>query len=233
MTLFGSSWPTRSSLSPLGPDTTRYVLQSAPLTGITEVFAGSPAVAYELQVGLCMPTCQSRGLRMPKAMGFSLIELLIVVAIILLIAAIAIPNFLRAKISANESSAAGAIRAIASSQIVYFNTYPTVGYAATLTDLGGAAPCTPGPSSACLLDNAVSSAVPGSSGKSGYQFQSTGLSNGGLINSNYVTGATPLSVGLSGNRNLCATDIQVLRAQPGGGLPVTTLAACAGYPSTP
>jgi type IV pilus assembly protein PilA len=166
--------------------------------------------------------------------GFSLVELLIVVAIILLIAAIAIPNFLRARISANESSAAGAVRAIASSQIVYFNSYPSIGYAATLTDLGGVAPCTPSPTSACLLDNAVSSAIPGSNGKSGYQFQSTGINNGGLINSNYVTGATPLSVGLSGYRNLCATDIQVLRMQLSvGGPPVTTLAACAAYPLTP
>jgi type IV pilus assembly protein PilA len=169
--------------------------------------------------------------RMP---GFSLIELLIVVAIILVIAAIAIPNFLRAKISANESSAAGSIRAIATAQISYFNSYPTVGYAASLTDLGGATPCTPSQTGACLLDIALSSAVPGSSGKAGYQFQTTGIDNGRTLNTNYVTGATPLTVGITGYRNLCATDIQVIRMQPGaGGTPVTTLAACAAYPQTP
>ncbi len=167
--------------------------------------------------------------------GFSLIELLIAVAIILLIAAIAIPNFLRARIAANESSAAGSIRAIATSQIVYFNAYPSIGYAATLADRGGAFPCTPSSTSACLLDDSVATAGPGSSGKAGYQFQSTGINNGGSMNSNFVTGGTPLVVGLTGNRNFCATDIQVLRMQLGGvgGPPVTTLAACAAYPLTP
>jgi type IV pilus assembly protein PilA len=169
-----------------------------------------------------------------RQQGFSLIELLIVVAIILLLPAIAIPNFLRARIAANESSAASSIRAIATSQIVYFNNYPSIGYATILTDLGGAFPCTPTPTAACLLDDAVSNPGPDSSGKAGYQFQSTGISNGGSINSNYVTGGTPLVVGLSGYRNFCATDIQVLRMQPGGGgLPVTTLAACEAYLSTP
>ena len=166
--------------------------------------------------------------------GFSLIELLIVVAIILVIAAIAIPNFLRARIAANESSAAGSIRAIATSQIVYFNAYPNIGYAANLTDLGGAFPCTPSPTAACLLDDAVATAGPGSSGKAGYQFLNTGINHGGSMNSNFVTGGTPVVVEVTGNRNFCATDIQVLRMQPdGGGLPVTTLDECAAYPLTP
>ncbi len=71
--------------------------------------------------------------------GFSLIELLIVVAIILIIAAIAIPNLLRARIAANESSAASSVRSIATAQIAYNAAYPTIGYAAALANLGGPA----------------------------------------------------------------------------------------------
>ena len=166
--------------------------------------------------------------------GFSLIELLIVIAIILLIAAIAIPNLLRARMAANESSAAGSIRSIAAAQITYFNAYPYIGYAATLPILGGSAPCTPLPTNACLIDNGLATAVPGSRGKSGYQFQTTGINNSSPVNTNYVTGGTPMVVGLTGYKNFCATDIQVLRADPGaGGVPVTTLNACAAYPQSP
>ena len=64
--------------------------------------------------------------------GFSLIELLIVVAIILIIAAIAIPNLMRAKMAANDSSAAQSLRQINTAEIAYFATYPTIGYPAAL-----------------------------------------------------------------------------------------------------
>src|SRR5437879_4789453 len=84
--------------------------------------------------------------------GFTLIELLIVIAIILIIAAMAIPNLLHSRIAANEASAVSSIRSINSAEVSYQAAYPTHGYAAKLADLGGGSPCTPSPTSACLVD---------------------------------------------------------------------------------
>lgn len=161
--------------------------------------------------------------------GFSLIELLIVVAIILIIAAIAIPNLLRARIAANQSSAAAAVRSITSAEISYFSAYPTIGYAAQLQDLGKTAPCTPDPTHACLLDNQLANAVPGSAGHSGYQFLATGINNNGL-NSDFVAGATPMSAGHTGDQDFCTVTDGALRSQTTtGGTPPSTLAPCLAY----
>ena len=97
---------------------------------------------------------------MKKQKGFSLIELLIVVAIILIIAAIAIPNMLRARISANEAAAVGNLRALNTAAVTYATAYPVVGYATTLTRMAGN--CTgviPTSNNACLIDNGLAAAT--------------------------------------------------------------------------
>jgi prepilin-type N-terminal cleavage/methylation domain-containing protein len=165
--------------------------------------------------------------------GFSLIELLIVVAIILIIAAIAIPNLLQARISANESSAVGSLHAMTSAETAYFTAYPTVGYANQMSDLGGAAPCTPASGTACLIDSYLSTAIPGSGGKAGFTFLATGIIGGGATyNTAYVIGASPIKVNSTGNRDFCTVNDGVLRSQMAnaGDAPVTVVATCVVFP---
>jgi type IV pilus assembly protein PilA len=164
--------------------------------------------------------------RVPKQNGFSLIELLIVVAIILIIAAIAIPNLMRARMSANDSSAMASVRTINTAEIAYRDTYPTIGFTA-LASLGGTTPCTPSMTTGCLVDNLLATAVSGTSGKSGYYFSATpSASPSSLYNDQFYSTGTPLSVQF-GTRSYCAGEDAVIRLQPPGNITlVTSRAAC-------
>ena len=170
---------------------------------------------------------------MRSTKGFSLVELLIVVAIILIIAAIAIPNLLHARIAANEASAVGSLSAIKSSEVTYSSAYPTVGYSPNIGSLGGASPCTPAPTSACLLDSFLSASTPGSGGKSGFVFLATGIASAGSVaNSAFVAAAAPINVYTTGNHDYCSTDDGILRSQIAnpGDLPVNNIASCVAFP---
>jgi type IV pilus assembly protein PilA len=141
--------------------------------------------------------------------GFSLIELLIVVAIILIIAAIAIPNLLRSRMAANEASAVGSIRTINTSAVTYSSTYPNVGFPGTLAALGGAAPCTAASTAACLLDQVLAAGT-----KSGYTFVWT--SDGNTPSVGYTITGTPVTVGTTGQRMFCSDQSGVIRFDPSG-----------------
>src|ERR1700693_4288350 len=153
---------------------------------------------------------------MRKQKGFSLIELLIVVAIILIIDAIAIPNLLRARIAANESSAVASIRTINTAQISYNSAYTTAGFAG-LSSL--AASCTgstlPTSAAACLIDSQLASGT-----KSGYTFTSTAAS--GTPAPSYVAFANPQTQNTTGVRSFCSVADAVVRYT------TASMSTCAG-----
>lgn len=152
---------------------------------------------------------------MRRTKGFSLIELLIVVAIILIIAAIAVPSFLHSRMAANESAAVASIRTLNTAQISYNSAYPTVGYAATLGALSGTSCTPPSTSSACLIDSVLAGGQ-----KSGYSFTLNTVT--GPPNSAYSVFGSPTSPSNTGTRYFCSFADAVVRVS------MATIATCDG-----
>jgi type IV pilus assembly protein PilA len=160
---------------------------------------------------------------MRKEKGFSLIELLIVVAIILIIAAIAVPNLLRSRMAANESSAAASLRTIATANVTYSSTY-NVGYAGALTAMS---PSTaPTSAQADLLDSVLSAATPN---KSGYVFTYAAANTSPASSSpnpSFSVGATPVGPGSSGTSTFCTDQTNVVGRNTTGTAPGNTGTGC-------
>jgi type IV pilus assembly protein PilA len=138
--------------------------------------------------------------------GFSLIELLIVVAVILVIAAIAIPNFIQSKMRANESAAGQSLRAITTAEVLYSGSYG-IGFSADLPSLGGSGAVTSS-SNAELIDQVLTSGK-----KSGYTFSYVALTTDASGNvTSYSINANPVAPGYTGMRYFYADQTAVIRA---------------------
>jgi prepilin-type N-terminal cleavage/methylation domain-containing protein len=163
-----------------------------------------------------------------KQKGFSLIELLIVVAIILIIAAIAIPNLIRSKMAANEASAVASLRTINTAEVVYSSTYAIPNVFSldlpSLADGGAAGNCvagkTPVATSSCLIDSALENAVAGGipGNKSGYVLTYATPAAG-----SYTINADPVTVNSTGVRGFYSDQSVVIRfVNPGPGATATS-----------
>ena len=176
-----------------------------------------------------------------RGRGFSLVELLIVVAIILIIAAIAIPNLIRSRMAANETSAVGSLRVISTAEVSY-NSHYQIGFGTTLGVLGGAAGvAVANCANALLLDPVLSgnggAQVP--TQKSGYNFNlvPTGVPYAGVVPAGcpgpgdaagYAATAWPINVGMTGQNSFCTDTSGVIRRDPTGAPPAPAAGLCPG-----
>jgi type IV pilus assembly protein PilA len=137
--------------------------------------------------------------------GFSLIELLVVVAVILIVAAIAIPNFIQSRERANEASAVQNLRTITTANVIYSTTYQ-IGYALTLADLGGTA-ASVSATSAELIDEILSAGQ-----KAGYQYSYSVLTTDSSGNpTSYSANADPMVQNYTGALHFYADQTGVIR----------------------
>jgi len=149
--------------------------------------------------------------------GFTLMELLIVISIMLILMLMAIPNFNKMRITAHETSAINSLKAIYTAQIQYQTTYPQSGYSCTLQALGGdPKQGNPTPTSAQLLQGDLPVGI-----KDGYTFSIVNCSKVTVNNVDQITSyevtAVPQAVGKTGNRGFCIDTFNEIKVDPQGG----------------
>ena len=149
--------------------------------------------------------------------GFTLMELLIVIAIILILMLMAIPTFGTLKKRANDLSAINSIQKINQAEIQYESTYPTSGYACSLSALGGdPSSGPPSPASSQILQGDITSGS-----KSGYTFTighcTKVTANGQDRVTGYQITAVPWTVGKTGDRSFCSDESGQIKFDPSGG----------------
>jgi type IV pilus assembly protein PilA len=169
-----------------------------------------------------------------KEKGFSLIELLIVVAIILIIAAIAIPNLIRSRMAANQASAVGSVRTINTAAVEYNSAYGN-GFPASLTQIGTTGSAGVSCDNAEYLDSTLTAASVKTAAKSGYFFvmgagataatAPNGCTVPGWVDG-YTVSAEPAALGTSGQNSYCSDASGVIRSDPTGTAPAVAGGLC-------
>jgi type IV pilus assembly protein PilA len=178
-------------------------------------------------------------MNLQKQEGFSLIELLIVVAIILIIAAIAVPNLIKAKMTANESAAAAAERTVSSANVTYSSMY-NQGFAGSLAQLGPTSAACAVSTSACadLIDSALSGINPLANPpvRSHYVFTYVAANAApapATPNNTYSLMATPVSPGPSGKSTFCLDQTNVIKKDASGVAQTAPSGGCDTFASSP
>lgn len=149
--------------------------------------------------------------------GFTLIELLIVMSVMLILMTLAVPQLLKLRKQANETSALQSVRTIVNAELQYNSTYPQNGFACSLPALGGSPKAgAPTPQSAQFVEEGLSSGQ-----KAGYSFSITNCSKVTVNNqdmyTSYQINAVPQAIGKTGDRGFCSDENNVIRADPTGG----------------
>ena len=156
-------------------------------------------------------------LRKNRQHGFTLMELLIVMSIMIILMLIAIPNFISMKAQADETSAIQSLRAIYQAQIQYQTDFPANGFACALPALGGNASA--GPPSATAAQVLQGDLATGQ--KSGYTFNIVNCTKVTVNNqdmyTSYEATAVPQSIGKSGHRGFCIDQAGEIKSDPAGG----------------